>query len=795
MKKAIYPLLLLGTFCVSLIHGQSLAEWSLDIDASPSNVSANVTAEDLARGGGIGVLDFGGAGASANAWESSLSISAADYFEVCLSPNAGYGLLVDGLDFIERRSSDGVRSYDVRWSLDGFETSTLVASSSAASPPPGNVSYGPDKINVRVCEGETLCIRWYGFRSDNYAGKWSLEDIKVLGSASPACTPPPTPPSDLQVANITNNSMSLSWTKGANADNSLTDNTIILARKNSVVKATLCSGNTYTADATFGTGDFVGDSTYVVYNGPDKMVTVDGLEELETYHFQAVGYNTALNCYQIANLPKTFQTTLCGTLPLEVNGLVSSSLNDSIALAWGNPNCFDEVLVVASTASVTGTPASTTGLEYQADANYGDGTDGLGDFSAPEFPVFKGTGDRVLVTGLTINTTYYFKVFVRLGSSWSAGVEVARTSTEGCPELGGDVVFINELHYRNSGVADVDEGVEIAGPAGIDLSNYELYFYVTGGELDKSFLPEGVLRLYGVIDDEGQGYGAMWFPVPGLRNAAALALYNEVTGHVIEFLSFRADDIKGEESVAKDSTSTCLGKLSAQEDCAAANEGFSTEPFESLQRIGNGSCPSDLLWGEDPMPSSRGSLNALQQVLPIELIYFRGEAVAERVLLSWQTLSEQNNDYMAVEHSTDAKNFREVGQLKGAGTITAPQSYQLWHDSPRPGVNYYRLRQVDFDGTASYHGVIAVYFKGGRKELLLYPTPTSGLLTVELPEAREERTELAIYDMQGRILHRILLESSSQREEVSVEELPPGPYFLQWRNGAGEVLNRRFVKY
>ena len=194
------------------------------------------------------------------------------------------------------------------------------------------------------------------------------------------------------------------------------------------------------------------------------------------------------------------------------------------------------------------------------------------------------------------------------------------------------------------------------------------------------------------------------------------------------------------------------------------------------------------------MPSSRGVINVGQALLPIELVSFTGQLVGEEVLLRWQTATEENNDYMAVEHSTDARRFTEIGRLKGAGTTLEPQAYQLWHERPQPGLNYYRLRQVDFDGQAHYHGTVSVEVKGGKGGWSVYPTATANQLMVQLDAPSEEPGELAIYNLYGQAMQRVAVPAGFLRQELSVAQLPAGQYLLQWRTGQGTAAVQRFVK-
>ena len=94
-------------------------------------------------------------------------------------------------------------------------------------------------------------------------------------------------------------------------------------------------------------------------------------------------------------------------------------------------------------------------------------------------------------------------------------------------------VFINEIHYDNVG-ADFDEGVEIAGPAGTDLSGWSLLFY--NGSNGAPYMQAA---LAGVIDDEQDGYGALAFSIAGIQNGSpdGLALL-DAADNVLQFHSY-----------------------------------------------------------------------------------------------------------------------------------------------------------------------------------------------------------------------------------------------------------------
>ena len=103
--------------------------------------------------------------------------------------------------------------------------------------------------------------------------------------------------------------------------------------------------------------------------------------------------------------------------------------------------------------------------------------------------------------------------------------------------------------------------------------------------------------------------------------------------------------------------------------------------------------------------------NDTNQPLPVTLLDFAAQYQDGGAALRWRTASELRNRYFAVESSPDGTTFRQVGQVAGAGTSTQPRSYQFLDANlaryAAPQV-YYRLRQVDDDGTGTYSPVRAV---------------------------------------------------------------------------------------
>ena len=156
-------------------------------------------------------------------------------------------------------------------------------------------------------------------------------------------------------------------------------------------------------------------------------------------------------------------------------------------------------------------------------------------------------------------------------------------------------VFINEIHYDNAG-ADVGEFVEVAGPAGTDLTGWAVALY--NGSNGEVYEPVG---LSGVIEDEGNGFGALSFVQEGIQNGApdGLALVN-AGGAVVQFLSYEG------------SFTAVGGPADGMEsEDIGVQEGGSTPAGFSLQLSGAGTTYDDFAW-TGPAADSPGAVNAGQ---------------------------------------------------------------------------------------------------------------------------------------------------------------------------------------
>lgn len=157
--------------------------------------------------------------------------------------------------------------------------------------------------------------------------------------------------------------------------------------------------------------------------------------------------------------------------------------------------------------------------------------------------------------------------------------------------------------------------------------------------------------------------------------------------------------------------------------------------------------------------------------LPVELKEFYGQYLGEgSVLLTWTTLFEINNERFELSHSTDGVSWVTIDEQQGAGNSQQEIVYSYEARDVRSGVNYFRLKQFDFDGKSEEVGVVAVEVDIDLNGLL-YPNPAQSFFSVN----NSKGESYIIRDYQGKIVDTGFLEIGSL---IYIDVLPDGIYFI-----------------
>ncbi len=207
-----------------------------------------------------------------------------------------------------------------------------------------------------------------------------------------------------------------------------------------------------------------------------------------------------------------------------------------------------------------------------------------------------------------------------------------------------------------------------------------------------------------------------------------------------------------------------------------------------FKAIGTGSSKSDI--SIDNVTVS-GSSN-----YPVSLVSFTAKVQDKSVLLNWETASELNHDFTAIEYSEDGKFYAEIGRRKGKGTSVTHNHYDFLHQNPNSGINYYRLRQVDLDGTINYSNIISILVKRRNPSFSISPSLVKNgqSVTIELPAGTgEEKISIDILNINGQVVQR--METMNDKNIIlECNRLLNGIYLVRITGAGTGIQVGRFIK-
>jgi len=193
-----------------------------------------------------------------------------------------------------------------------------------------------------------------------------------------------------------------------------------------------------------------------------------------------------------------------------------------------------------------------------------------------------------------------------------------------------------------------------------------------------------------------------------------------------------------------------------------------------LEDVAASSAPGAETSTRTAFTSTINGIEIASSPLPVELLAFNAAPVKEGVLLHWLTASEINNDFFDIQWSADGLRFESIGSEIGQGNSIQVNDYTFMHTTPKSGNNYYRLKQVDFNGNFTYSEIKIVELKLDR-EILVYPTIVDAHVTISKPE---QKSQILIYDLNASLVQEIH-DRADQQVQLNLESLPSGTYFIR----------------
>jgi hypothetical protein len=171
--------------------------------------------------------------------------------------------------------------------------------------------------------------------------------------------------------------------------------------------------------------------------------------------------------------------------------------------------------------------------------------------------------------------------------------------------------------------------------------------------------------------------------------------------------------------------------------------------------------------------------------LPVELLSFDAKC-NDKVIITWSTATETNNDHFTLERSVDSKNWDFVASLKGAGNSNTLLNYQFTDDKSFGGISYYRLSQTDYDGkTEIFSPVSVVCSTAETDDIIMYPNPSKGDLKIQYSNLNEGNAVVKVYDIMGNIILNCVIEvtNGSNYYILDLHDITNGLYNVEFTSG------------
>ena len=598
---------------------------------------------------------------------------------------------------------------------------------------------------------------------------------ELTGNATTICTAPGTQTTSFTSSSITGSTATVGWTRG-NGDAGV----LIVMKAGSSVNSDAVNGTTYTANAAFGSGTQIGTGNYVVYKGTGTSVNLTGLTINQTYYLAAYEYNASCTCFNTTELTGNFTTpnapasigyfvsgnvVMNGTL-VQTNDVNYMTMNGTSKSITGSGTYTDTKLYVNGTITFNGTISSGSFLKTYVETsktfdvaanktfingtftNYGTTTlntgctfQNSGDWTnngtisavSTSTAEFNGTSAQN-INGTTSTTFSNLKInnsstgvsmgintLVNNTLTLTAGLlktvsytlTVGTNGTNGSISGGSSSTYI--VAYDNSGtIGYVKQFINLAAgtaysyPIG-DATNYvPLTFTLTSGTLSSAYLTSYTkpVKIVGMNSSITHYINRFWDINPsGITSPTYTVAYTYVNGDIIGGTEVGMLPVKKSGTTWYKPTGSTFTTGTAQ-GTGSVNAGTNTLTWSSLTTF------SDLGGAVD------GAVG-----LPIELVSFTGKKDGVNNQLNWATASEKNNDFFTIEKTVDGENYEIVGNQDGAGTSTSYIEYMLTDYNVKEVVNYYRLKQTDFDGKYTFSNVISIDNRkngySGSKEIVM----------------------------------------------------------------------------
>lgn len=400
-------------------------------------------------------------------------------------------------------------------------------------------------------------------------------------------------------------------------------------------------------------------------------------------------------------------------------------------------------------------------------------------------------GDLTMVNGMNLDIAENKSLTINGTATFTSGI------------INGNVVFGDDATVSGASTSSHVDGIVTKSGA----ANGFTFPTGSNGNLGKVEVTDGSATNVSVqYFCNPAGFSAN--DLPRWWASASVSGFDHVSN--VEYWKISSNEAITADFVAEASTDMHFNNETAEEDRIPANIQMAFYDNNRWTNVG-GSASIDgntlsINGAEIPASATRGisgnyttfGSKSKSTVLPIELVFFTANCNGRSALIEWTTATEKNNDFFVLERSADAVNFKEIARIAGAGNSIEPISYAYTDFGVRNGDNYYRLVQVDYDGTSTTSEIIVANCPAeasGEPEVLAFPNPFDDNLTLHFENFGNMQATVEVYDMLGRLVQTQKVNCSQNDYEVVLRltGLSDGTYNV--RISAKElVINRQVIK-
>lgn len=558
--------------------------------------------------------------------------------------------------------------------------------------------------------------------------------------------------------------------------------TIIMVALMATISSAQSTGDYKTAQA----GDWNNTSTWLVYNGTSWVsattypINDQGAGTVTLNHNVTVSGSSSSLTSTVITSGNTLTIQSGGVFNLDgsiVSGAGNFTVSSGAELQIGHAKGIDSTFAEGN-IQISGTLSVSTGASY----------------------TYNGTTDQITGTGLPSTVS---ELEIRGGHvvTMSQPVDVSN----GLNMVSGNLVT------DSSNYVLLLSGAFIHGPGGAVNGGTE-YSYIIGpikiefksNTLVTHFLPLGIDTAYHPVkiamNHATKAQNIYWFGVVNpSANSQAVDSNHGIKAIHPAFSYYQGFDVKGSALNQQSITIYWFdydGVRDVSKTTAAQWKGGLWTTLTGSYTISGDTTKGSIEFSnnsQDRRDFALATSDFFNNPVPVTLIDYNVNVVGKDVALNWSTAQEINNSHFVIERSIDNVTFERVTEVQGVGNSSERTDYSAMDfNPPVAGTVYYRLTQVDFDGTEEVVGIEAVNL-GSASNIVFSPNPANGRVEVTIPEGMVEGS-VQITDLSGKVIIEKSLDNNVNNIViVDVAALRPGTYFITVGNNA-EVHTSRIIK-